>query len=88
MSIVDFDLMSEMQYEKYRHGWRCPRCNSPMVERSNRFSGNQFFGCSQFPSCRGTRRSDGSATERRGWYFGGGYLSWLDEERDPALDNC
>lgn len=33
----------------------CPKCGSEMVRRSNRRDGNQFWGCSQFPSCRGTR---------------------------------
>jgi hypothetical protein len=36
----------------------CPRCSSPMVKRvakrgSNK--GNEFYGCSNFPRCRGTR---------------------------------
>lgn len=31
----------------------CPRCNSTM-KKVNRF-GRQFWGCSQFPKCRGTR---------------------------------
>ncbi len=32
----------------------CPRCGSPMVERTNRRNGESFFGCTQFPRCRGT----------------------------------
>lgn len=33
----------------------CPRCNSAMVLRNGRRG--QFYGCSQFPRCRGTRDS-------------------------------
>jgi restriction system protein len=36
----------------------CPVCNSPMVLRTAKKganAGNQFWGCSRYPSCRGTR---------------------------------
>lgn len=36
----------------------CPRCNAPMVGRTakkGRDAGKEFWGCTQFPSCRGTR---------------------------------
>ncbi|MEN3158532.1 restriction endonuclease [Alkalimonas sp. NCh-2] len=36
----------------------CPICNSSMVVRTARKglnAGNQFYGCSRFPDCRGTR---------------------------------
>ncbi|MEE2000609.1 DUF2034 domain-containing protein [Alkalimonas sp. MEB108] len=36
----------------------CPVCNSSMVLRTARKgvnAGNQFYGCSRFPDCRGTR---------------------------------
>jgi restriction system protein len=36
----------------------CPQCSSPMVKRvakRGRGAGNPFWGCSNFPSCRGTR---------------------------------
>lgn len=32
----------------------CPRCGSPMVTRTNKSSGQSFWGCSTFPRCRGT----------------------------------
>jgi hypothetical protein len=32
----------------------CPRCGSPMRRRSGRYGA--FWGCSRYPSCRGTRR--------------------------------
>jgi len=33
----------------------CPRCGRAMVERSNRKTGQRFWGCSAFPVCRGVR---------------------------------
>jgi hypothetical protein len=35
---------------------KCPRCQSQMVERKNRNTGQTFYGCSKFPECRGTRQ--------------------------------
>jgi DNA topoisomerase-1 len=31
----------------------CPRCGSPMIERSGK--NGRFYGCSRFPACKGTR---------------------------------
>ena len=36
----------------------CPRCHSTMVRRISRHG--LFWGCSRFPSCRGTRALEGS----------------------------
>ncbi len=33
----------------------CPRCNAPMVERTNRKTGRKFLSCSRFPRCKGSR---------------------------------
>ena len=36
----------------------CPRCQSPMTKRTAKrgaHTGEQFWGCSRFPQCRGTR---------------------------------
>jgi restriction system protein len=33
----------------------CPKCGKPMVERTNRTTGQKFWGCSAFPVCRGVR---------------------------------
>lgn len=36
----------------------CPKCGSAMVRRNTRHgsnAGQQFFGCSEYPTCRGTR---------------------------------
>ncbi|MEA9566392.1 restriction endonuclease [Xanthomonas sp. WHRI 8932A] len=32
----------------------CPRCGSALVQRRNRRTSENFLGCSQFPTCRGT----------------------------------
>lgn len=36
----------------------CPKCNSPMVKRTAKQgpnAGGQFWGCSRYPDCKGTR---------------------------------
>ena len=35
----------------------CQRCGSEMVKRTNRKTGDTFWGCSGFPKCRDTRKS-------------------------------
>jgi len=50
----------------------CPRCGKPMALRTARKgarAGSQFWGCSGFPECKGTRAleaSDGSDRSKRG----------------------
>jgi restriction system protein len=34
----------------------CPKCASPMVLRTARDKGMEFYGCSRYPKCRGTRQ--------------------------------
>ena len=34
----------------------CPICNGIMTIKTNRRDGSQFWGCSRFPACRGTRK--------------------------------
>ena len=42
--------------------YKCPVCGEgPMIERTRKRDGNPFFGCRNFPRCRGTRDGDGSA---------------------------
>lgn len=36
----------------------CPRCNQRMVLRTSR-QGDKFYGCSQFPDCKGSRDYEG-----------------------------
>jgi four helix bundle suffix protein len=43
----------------------CPLCGEPMQLRTARRgprTGGQFWGCSEYPTCRGTRRVEGDAT--------------------------
>ena len=45
----------------------CPECGGPMASRANKTTGQRFWGCKNYPTCRGTRDTDGqSAAERRG----------------------
>jgi four helix bundle suffix protein len=46
----------------------CPLCGKPMTLRTARKgaqAGSQFWGCSGYPECRGTRRADGSDRSNR-----------------------
>lgn len=45
--------------------WNCPDCGSgPMKERQSKADGSKFFGCKNYPTCRGTRRLDGSTSPK------------------------
>lgn len=37
-----------------RRGPSCPRCKSKMIIRTRRSDGGRFWGCSQYPDCKGT----------------------------------
>ncbi len=39
----------------------CPECGGKMVSRSNASTGQKFWGCADYPKCRGTRNTDGEA---------------------------
>lgn len=41
----------------------CPDCGGPMVPRSS--AHGKFWGCSNYPNCRGTRNVMGEAKTRR-----------------------
>lgn len=43
----------------------CPKCGGPMVLRRNRTTGEPFWGCKQFPKCRGTLPYNGAAGESK-----------------------
>jgi len=51
----------------------CPECNAKMVPRKNS-EGRSFWGCSNFPNCRGTRDNEGKSLADR-WY-----------EKNPELE--
>lgn len=44
---------------------KCPDCSGPMVPRTNRSEGTKFWGCKNYPKCRGTRDSMGLSKEER-----------------------
>ncbi len=44
---------------------KCPICGGPMTARSNKTSGQRFWGCNDFPRCKGTRNTDGDAPRQR-----------------------
>ena len=43
----------------------CPLCGSKMVSRQTRSTGQRFWGCSQYPKCKGTRDTDGRLADER-----------------------
>jgi len=43
----------------------CPECDSQMVVKFNRTTGNEFHGCMRFPKCYGTRTPEGRNTTRK-----------------------
>ncbi len=41
----------------------CPKCGAKMVKRKGKFG--EFYGCSDFPRCRGTRKIEATDHEQR-----------------------
>ena len=39
----------------------CPECGGRMISRANRATRQCFWGCARYPTCRGTRNTDGEA---------------------------
>jgi len=42
-------------YRQALHTPVCPACGHPMAIRKNKKDGNKFYGCTEFPQCKGTR---------------------------------
>lgn len=57
----------------------CPLCSGKMTSRMNRSTGQRFWGCNQYPKCKGTRDTDGNAN--RGIESGD---SHGDDDRMPS----
>ena len=36
---------------------KCPKCGAKMVRRHRKSDGAEFYGCSNYPNCRGTRQA-------------------------------
>lgn len=43
----------------------CPECGSKMVTKKNKNDGRRFWGCPNFPKCKGTRDSEGKSKQDR-----------------------
>jgi len=43
---------------------KCPECNGPMISRKNNSNGQRFWGCKDYPQCKGTRNTDGEAPRK------------------------
>ena len=60
LSHGDFQTTKGIKQAHIRHVERamnvCPKCGADLVLRTSKKSGYQFYGCSQFPKCRGTRQ--------------------------------
>lgn len=68
---VHFNKMLEESYKeqavaaKEADTYECPDCGSEMALRTNRQSGNKFWGCKKYPNCKGTRDENGLSREER-----------------------
>lgn len=40
----------------------CPECGLEMVRRTNKY-GKSFWGCRDYPNCKGTRNVDGDSRD-------------------------
>jgi len=50
---------------------KCPDCKGSMIPRTNHREGTKFWGCKDFPKCKGTRDSMGLSKEDRDKEFKG-----------------
>ena len=39
----------------------CPKCGKEMMQRTNKRTNDRFWGCTSYPSCRGTRHLEDGA---------------------------
>lgn len=54
----------------------CPQCGGKMTSRKNAATGQRFWGCNDYPKCKGTRNTDGEAPR--------GYEEREREELSPS----
>lgn len=62
---------------------KCPECDGPMVSRKSQYG--VFWGCVDYPKCRGTRNADGEA-RRAGAPRDGSEDTFAPSERQHAND--
>ena len=53
--LVDFTTTPGTETPVVETAPTCPRCGEPMERRTNRKTGSQFYGCPNYPECKGTR---------------------------------
>jgi len=44
----------------------CPKCKSKMIKRVNHTTKQEFWGCSNYPQCKGSRNLDGTIGRQDG----------------------
>lgn len=44
---------------------KCPDCDGDMVSRLNKVKNSRFWGCKNFPRCKGTRDVNGLSRQDR-----------------------
>lgn len=58
-------LNSKKEESKAVKDLKCPNCTGPMVYRLNKVKNSKFWGCKQFPKCKGTRDVNGLSRNDR-----------------------
>jgi len=61
--------------------FKCPSCANQLVIRKNRTNGNEFVGCSKFPTCKWTMN-----IKKFLIYSSGGPVSSVDGEELRKID--
>ncbi len=56
----------------------CPKCGGLMVVRRNRQTREPFYGCTEYPDCKGTRSIDAFGEPE--------YYDWELEDDDGARE--
>jgi ssDNA-binding Zn-finger/Zn-ribbon topoisomerase 1 len=44
---------------------KCPDCGGKMISRLNKAKQQRFWGCADYPKCKGTRDTDGMSKAER-----------------------
>lgn len=85
---TELSLQEEKRLYDLESKLKCPKCGSYMRLRQNKTNKTYFFGCSKFPSCRGTRQPDGGLAPKKpsASYSAGIHDLGDDEGYDPDDD--
>lgn len=63
---------------------KCPECRGEMTSRMNKNKNQRFWGCKQFPLCKGTRDTDGLSNEDKRRAREDNEKQGWDNEYDPG----